>query len=384
MIFTKNLCHVTLLTVGSLRYNAEIRFPVALWQTGGIITPDYVSPLKQEKTLSGIDSLSVAIGRPLAVQMLEQPVFILSQKQGYIMLLATLPHRLITTTGLLFLLLSSPALFAANQVSTSWLAKNLDKPDLVLIDMDESMQYQRFHIPGARHLPYAAINRRNKMNVSLSIGAKGLRQVLGQMGISSRSLVIIYDDFGGLHAGRLYWELTRLGHSQVAILNGGLVQWIHEGRKVTQAITPIKATSYALPADHASGEPNLASLEDVLHRPANSVLLDVRSKEEYTGTPRAKRSGHIPGARWWAWDNSVDFAQGFKLKADGELKRQLKRLGLLKTDTPVILYCHSAHRASQTYYTLRKLGFSKVKVYDGSMAEYGIRKDLPLKTGMAP
>ena len=113
-------------------------------------------------------------------------------------------------------------------------------------------------------------------------------------------------------------------------------------------------------------------------------VLDVRTQEEYVGDPRQPRSGHIPGARWWPWDNTVAFTDDFRLKPTEDLKRQLQALGVSATDSPVYLYCHTGHRASQTYYALRQLGFSKVKIYDGSMAEYSQHKELPLKTGVMP
>ena len=80
----------------------------------------------------------------------------------------------------------------------------------------------------------------------------------------------------------------------------------------------------------------------------------------------------------------MDFNDGFRLKSVTELKRQLQALGIDDPESPVYLYCRTGHRASQSYYVLRQLGFSKVKIYDGSIAEYSRHKELPLKTGMEP
>ncbi len=289
------------------------------------------------------------------------------------------------TRRFLFILLS--LLFSLNsladtRVSTSWLKQHLNDADLVLIDMADDLQYQRFHIPAARNLPYSALNRVTRQRVSFSAGRERLLQILGLLGAKTDSHIIIYDDLGGLNAARLYWELERLGHSRMAILDGGLVDWILAGYKVTNQ--PAKAVKSRYQPAKNKGIDNVATLDDVIHPSKGTVLLDVRSQQEYSGHPRQPRSGHIPGAKWWSWDNGVDFENRFKMKPLPELKTAFRKLGLENPDTPVILYCQSGHRASQVYYTLRQLGYRKVKVYDGSMAEYSLRKDLPLRKGMQP
>ena len=283
---------------------------------------------------------------------------------------------------LISLLLFTQHSIAATKVTTTWLDLHLNDAKLVLVDMADEVQYQRFHLPGAVHLPYAALNNTNQRGVSYSIGRKKLIMLLGLLGANSDSQIVIYDDLGGLNASRLYWELERLGHQHLALLDGGLVKWILEGRKVTNIRVQPGGTSYQ-PAEY-EGIANLASLAEIRRLPADAVLLDVRTQKEYVGDPRQPRSGHIPGARWWPWDNTVAFTDDFRLKPTEDLKRQLQALGVSAADSPVYLYCHTGHRASQTYYALRQLGFSKVKIYDGSMAEYSQHKELPLKTGMIP
>lgn len=113
------------------------------------------------------------------------------------------------------------------------------------------------------------------------------------------------------------------------------------------------------------------------------VLLDVRSEKEYKGSRNVKRSGHIPGARWWSWDQAVDFNGGFVAADPKQLLESLGAVGA-KPETTVIAYCRSGHRASQTYFTLRWLGFEDVRVYDGSTAEWSARNDLPIRTGRQP
>lgn len=280
------------------------------------------------------------------------------------------------------LLLFAQHASATSKVSTHWLEEHLNDTNLLLVDMSDDIQYQRFHIPGAVHLPYAAINYTTQHGVTLSIGRERLIKLLGLLGASGESQIVIYDDLGGLNASRLYWELERLGHSRVALLDGGLVKWILEGRKVTNK--PAQPVSISYQPTGKPGVANLASLMDIRRLPTDAVLLDVRSQQEYIGAPRQARSGHIPGARWWPWDGTVEFTADFRLKPPTELKRQLQALGVTNTNTPIYLYCRTGHRASQAYFVLRQLGFSQVRLYDGSMAEYSQDNQLPLVTGLTP
>jgi len=290
-----------------------------------------------------------------------------------------------TTLTFLLLLFTSYSYAADTLVSASWLSKQLGKPNLVLIDMSDETQYQRFHIKTAIQLPYHILNKQLKNRVSLSIGQENIVKLLGLLGITPNSHVVIYDDIGGLHASRLFWELERIQHKNVSILNGGLVKWILDGYPVTATpFNPKAKTFYPLPK--SLNDSALATLKDVLpdSRDKKALLIDVRTKDEYTGSIKKRRSGHIPGAKLWSWDNSIDFENQFKFKPSNVLQQELAKLGLRKKNQPVVLYCRSGHRASQSYLTLRSLGYDNVKIYDASMKQYSITPNAPLTKGFKP
>jgi thiosulfate/3-mercaptopyruvate sulfurtransferase len=66
------------------------------------------------------------------------------------------------------------------------------------------------------------------------------------------------------------------------------------------------------------------------------------------------------------------------------VNKKLQKLGVTDKKQPLLVYCRSGHRAAQSYLTLRNLGYENVKLYDGSMAEYSLNKNNPLKKGMLP
>lgn len=285
-------------------------------------------------------------------------------------------------TVVLGLGLASSALAAPVFVDGIWLEKQLANPKLVVVDMsDDDTQYLRFHLPGAVRLPYdVLVKERKNDKVKVRLDDAELTRVLGRLGIARDSQVVIYDDMGGLNAARLFWELERIGHREVSVLDGGLVRWVLDGRKVVNNAPRPAPTTYA-PA--GPGRANEAPLAAVRAATAGGVLLDVRSEEEYIGEAKKPRTGHIPGARFWPWDAAVDFEGGFMQRDAPALNKTLAQVGA-DPNAPVIAYCRSGHRAARAYLTLRSLGYENVKVYANSMNEYAAARDAPLKPGKAP
>lgn len=280
-------------------------------------------------------------------------------------------------------LIGSYAQAAPVLVDTEWLASRTGDSGVVVVDMTgDPMQYQRFHLPGAVHLRYDALVQRRRDGVALRIEDAQLLRLLGELGIRRDHHVVIYDDTGGLNAGRLFWELERIGHAAVSVLDGGLVKWILEGRKVENRW--VRPTPQQYQPVAGQGRDN-----DIAHEALKTVaaegkaaLLDVRTREEYSGDPRDPRGGHIPGARWWPWDATVAFDGRFERLEAASLQESLRALGVSDSAQPVVLYCRTGHRAAQAYLTLRSLGYENLKLYDGSMLEYARDTTAPLQRGM--
>ena len=279
---------------------------------------------------------------------------------------------------LVSLLFSTPLFAAPVLIDTSWLANNMNNKDIIIIDTSDHTQYMRFHIPGAIHIDYSEITyKRKKDKVSIQVPNDYFIKLLAQQGISNNSYVVIYDDMGGLNAGRLFWQLEQIGHKKVSVMNGGLVKWILEHRKVNNKTAKLLCTTYT--PNKTGARDNLASIETF--KSTKNLIIDARSKEEYTGHPKIRRSGHIPSAALWDWQNNVDFENSFLIKTPSQIKKEQKHIDLDNKKQEVIAYCRSGHRAAQTYLTLRSMGFEKVKLYDGSMSEYSQYKNAPLDLG---
>src|SRR5690606_22526222 len=95
-------------------------------------------------------------------------------------------------------------------------------------------------------------------------------ETLSAWGIDDDTQVVVYDDWGGSIAARLWWMLRWLGHEAVAVLDGGWSTWVSEARPTRSGIErrePAKFTARPRPeliADAEEVARNLESGEFVL------------------------------------------------------------------------------------------------------------------------
>src|SRR5512141_3115124 len=143
-------------------------------------------------------------------------------------------------------------------VSTDWLAFRLGEPGLVVADvrwyLDPARNgrdaWRAGHVPGAVFLDV-------DLDLSAPGGGRGLAsgrhpwpseaqvaRVMGAAGIGPGVRVVAYDDASGGVAARLWYLLRAHGHTDVAVLDGGIGKWVAEGRPVSTDVPRVEPAAF--------------------------------------------------------------------------------------------------------------------------------------------
>jgi thiosulfate/3-mercaptopyruvate sulfurtransferase len=259
-------------------------------------------------------------------------------------------------------------------ISTDDLAQHLDERDVLVVDARPPFFYAQGHIPGAVNLPLFFIAGGHGEPDAEAIAAR-----LGRAGIERSARLVLYDDGATPTASHAAFLLKYLGHDQVAVLDGGITRWAHEGRELTGepiALPPTEYEAGGILSDIWAGTGDVfAAMER-----SDAVIVDVRSPAEYLGLHAgAARNGHIPGAVNVEWSNTLIADDGVPhLRSADELLALYGASGVTP-DKDVIVYCQSGSRSTYSWMVLRSLGFEKVRNYGAGWQEWGNRPDTPIE-----
>ncbi len=294
-------------------------------------------------------------------------------------------------------------------VETDWLAKNKNKVVILEIRKDvksftKKPVYRKDkksgklklkkvagHIPGSILVNYKTLRTNKKINgrvvQKMRIGKKAFEKVMQNAGVNKDSAVVIVskgeNNLDLTMATRFYWQMKYYGHDNMAILNGGMAQWLIDKRAVsTQPSKPAKGNWVAT----AERRNILATSEDIEAAiKAKKQLVDTRAISLYLGTWRKKSyvysNGHIPGAKPYPNELLSTRMPAKFLRVD-ESKSLFKQMGI-NPSKESITYCNSGHLATGSWFVLSELlGNKNVKMYDGSMHQWTLEKRPVVKLKM--
>ena len=262
------------------------------------------------------------------------------------------------------------------------LQARLNHPAVRIVDLCDRAQYLKGHVPGALHLEYGRLLRKEPPALGLLPDARTLEGILSDLGLSPGMHVVAYDDSGGGKASRLLWTLEAIGHGHYSLLNGGIGAWMAAELPVEPGPGPQPAAS-TYPVHLPQLPPGFADRDFLLDNLGREdlALLDARSPGEFRGEDvRASRGGHIPGAVNLEWTRTLNSASHNRLRPSEELRGMMETLGVTP-DKEVVTYCQTHHRSSLLWLVLRALGYQRVRGYAGSWSEWGNDPEAPVEAG---
>jgi len=279
-------------------------------------------------------------------------------------------------------------------ISVDNLWKNLNDPNWVIIDCRFSLNdtekgrrdYLLSHIPGA---VYAHLDA--DLCAPIVPGKTGRHPLpsidqfvrrFSEWGIDNHVQVVAYDDWAvvsGAIAARLWWSLRWLGHTAVAVLDGGWFHWQAAGLPVSSGVERRSARTFT-----HSIRPELLATADEVDRvrqdPAYRVI-DSRSADRYRGENETidPIAGHIPGAIVSAYVENVGEG-GLFLPVD-QLNKRFRRLieGVKAENT--IFYCGSGVTAAHNMLAMAHAGLGDGRLYVGSWSDWITDPTRPVSSG---
>ncbi len=270
-------------------------------------------------------------------------------------------------------------------VSTEWLAANLNRADLAVVDAswylptmnrDGKAEYAQRHIPGAVHFDIDAVKDSASALPHMLPSPVEFAAAVGAMGISEDLTIVVYDGAGLFAGPRVRWTFMVMGAKDVLILDGGLPKWLAEGRSVVAGTPTLEARVFKATLD-TSAVASLAGVKAALTTKSATVV-DARPAPRFRGEAPEPRpglaSGHMPGSVNVPFDALV---QDGRMLPPGTVRSVFLTAGV-DIDQPVITSCGSGVSAAILSLAMETAGAQAEALYDASWAEWGGRTDCPV------
>ena len=273
-----------------------------------------------------------------------------------------------------------PSSTAISLVDPDWVSAHAEDASVRIVDLRPDPEaYLAGHVLNAAYLGAGALYGPASGLPLQLLPPELAATLLVRAGVTAERSVVLYSEGEEiLDATLAAYVLEKLGHRDIRLLNGG---WGgYRAGRVTQAYPRYSLGALPVRLNGQVGV-TLDQLRGLLVK-SGVVFVDARKEEDYRGDkPAWMRNGHLPGAVSLPWEELTDPDNPHKLKPPGELYAIVWGKGL-RPAGDVVVYGATSREASLVYVVLKHvLGFPRVRVYEGSWAEYAGFPEMPVATG---
>ncbi|MFD2541406.1 sulfurtransferase [Lacinutrix gracilariae] len=262
-------------------------------------------------------------------------------------------------------------------VSVDWLHDNIHASNLVILNatipkvvVDKDASSEGFQIPNTLFFDI----KKKFSNVddafpSAFPSEETFTNSAQELGINKDAAIVLYDEKGIYSSARAWWLFKAFGHDNVAVLNGGFPEWKRKNFPIVNKQAP-KTTVGNFQAKQQ--ENYMVFFKDILkiQEDSNYTILDARSAQRFNGLvaePReGLRSGNIPNSKNLPFE---DLLKNKQLLPKEEIQTIFNQV--TKQQENLVFSCGSGITACVLALAATELGYTNLRVYDGSWTEYG-------------
>lgn len=256
-------------------------------------------------------------------------------------------------------LFANQVITAQSSITAQELAKIMNNDNVVVVSARKAADYAKVHIKGAVNVDYNTLQVDSPYEGKLK-SKEEIAKILGSKGITPDKKIVLYCK-SGVNAGRVFWVLKYLGFNDVSMLEGQMGAWRAARKPVTGAPTSVKEASFT-PQVNSKIITSKSYVKSKISS-STTILVDARKNEDFG-------QGHIGNAVNIYYKDLM--TEDYKLKSNAEIKAVLVKAGVTN-NKEVVLYCKSGTIAGLLYFILTEpLGYTKVKLYEGSYNEWKI------------
>jgi thiosulfate/3-mercaptopyruvate sulfurtransferase len=263
-------------------------------------------------------------------------------------------------------------------ISVQTLKENLSAENLIILDASmkpvgkvaASTVETDVYIPGSLRFDFDnEIRDHNTSLPHMMPSAEFFTDEVRKMGINQDSAIVVYDRIGIYSSPRAWWMFRAMGHTQMAVLDGGLPAWIAAGFETVPQLREKPAQRGNFIAQPVADA--FVDADDVMHalNDANYRVLDARSSGRFKGLEPEPREGLKPGHMPNAFNIPyTSVLENGMLKDDMSLRSMFEAYKNKK----MIFSCGSGATACVLALAAEQAGYQDLSVYDGSWSEWGL------------
>ena len=261
-------------------------------------------------------------------------------------------------------------------VSVEWLYSHLNDENLLIFDASmnkvtsDSNEVESFQIPNAQYFDIKYVFSDTNAPFPNTVPSEELFTKEAQkLGVNNDSIIVVYDDKGIYSSARAWYLFKAFGFEHVAVLDGGLPEWMTHGYEVEGKQSNSKPKGNFI----AKYKPERFKFFKDIQESSNNdnhLIIDARSENRFKGLapePReGLRSGTIPNSVNIPFPELLD---GNCFKSEDDIANQFDKVNALNQH--LVFSCGSGITACILALGAELIDKKDVSVYDGSWTEYG-------------